>query len=84
MKSYNSLDNFKSDFKTIVTIGTFDGVHIGQDDMDIDQARAITPDGFIIGTSCQSLDQALKAEQQGVDYIGFGSVFKTILIKCSN
>ena len=29
MKSYNSLDNFKSDFKTIVTIGTFDGVHIG-------------------------------------------------------
>ena len=29
MKSYNSLDNFKSDFKTIVTIGTFDGVHVG-------------------------------------------------------
>jgi len=29
LKSYNSLDNFKSDFKTIVTIGTFDGVHIG-------------------------------------------------------
>ena len=29
MKIYNSLDNFKSDFKTIVTIGTFDGVHIG-------------------------------------------------------
>ncbi len=29
MKSYKSLENFKSDFKTIVTIGTFDGVHIG-------------------------------------------------------
>ena len=29
MKSYNSLENFKSDFKTIITIGTFDGVHVG-------------------------------------------------------
>jgi len=29
LKIFHSLDNFKSDFKTIVTIGTFDGVHIG-------------------------------------------------------
>ena len=29
MKSYNSLEDFKVNFKTIVTIGTFDGVHIG-------------------------------------------------------
>jgi thiamine-phosphate pyrophosphorylase len=31
----------------------------------------------IIGVSCQSLDQALKAQADGADYIGFGSVFKT-------
>ena len=29
MISYNSLEDFKPDFKTIVTIGTFDGVHFG-------------------------------------------------------
>ena len=29
MKIYNSLDDFKVDCKTIVTIGTFDGVHLG-------------------------------------------------------
>lgn len=29
MRSYNSLEDFTPDFKTIVTIGTFDGVHIG-------------------------------------------------------
>ena len=29
MKSYNSLEEFKVNFKTIVTIGTFDGVHLG-------------------------------------------------------
>jgi thiamine-phosphate pyrophosphorylase len=33
--------------------------------------------GKIIGVSCQNLDQALKAKAQGVDYIGFGSVFQT-------
>jgi thiamine-phosphate diphosphorylase len=31
----------------------------------------------IIGVSCQTLDQALKAQAQGADYIGFGSVFQT-------
>ena len=29
MKTYNSLDDFKVNFKTVVTIGTFDGVHLG-------------------------------------------------------
>ena len=29
MKSYNSLEDFKVNFKTVVTIGTFDGVHLG-------------------------------------------------------
>ena len=29
MKIFNSLDDFKVNFKTVVTIGTFDGVHIG-------------------------------------------------------
>ncbi len=29
MKTYNSLEDFKVNFKTVVTIGTFDGVHLG-------------------------------------------------------
>ena len=33
--------------------------------------------GKIIGVSCQNLDHALKAQDQGADYIGFGSVFQT-------
>jgi len=29
LKSYSTIDKFKANFKTVVTIGTFDGVHIG-------------------------------------------------------
>ena len=54
-----------------------DGVHLGQDDLPIGEARKITPEGFIIGISTHSLEQALLAEKEGADYIGCGPVFST-------
>ena len=54
-----------------------DGLHVGQEDLDYLQARKMMGSGKIIGVSCQNLTQALKAQAQGADYIGFGSVFKT-------
>ena len=53
------------------------GVHLGQDDLDIGCARKLMGKKAIIGASCQTLQAARKAEAQGADYIGFGSVFKT-------
>lgn len=54
-----------------------DGLHVGQDDLDCIQARTIMGRGKIIGVSCQNLPHARKAQAQGADYIGFGSVFET-------
>jgi len=54
-----------------------DGVHLGQEDAGISEARQRGGKDFIIGASCQTLRQAMRAEQNGADYIGFGSVFKT-------
>jgi len=54
-----------------------DGVHVGQEDIDCLLARRLMGPGRIIGVSCQTLSQALKAQDQGADYIGFGSVFQT-------
>lgn len=54
-----------------------DGVHLGQQDMDIAEARAILGKEKIIGRSTHSLQQALEAQQQGADYIGIGPVFHT-------
>lgn len=58
-----------------------DGVHLGQDDLPLDAARAIVQrsgrQGFLIGKSTHSLEQARAAEQEGADYIGIGPVFAT-------
>ncbi len=54
-----------------------DGVHLGQDDGDIAVARALLGSGKIIGVSTHNLDEALRAEREGADYIGFGAIYPT-------
>lgn len=52
-----------------------DGVHIGQKDMTLSEAREITGKGMIIGVTAASPELAVKAEKDGADYIGSGAVF---------
>lgn len=54
-----------------------DGVHLGQSDVSVAQARDILGDKALIGRSTHSLGEAIQAEQQGADYIGFGCLFPT-------
>ena len=54
-----------------------DGVHIGQGDMNTFTARQLLLSGQLLGRSCSSLEQALQADQEGVDYIAVGALFST-------
>lgn len=54
-----------------------DGVHLGQQDFPIDEARAVLGPDVIIGATCTKTSQVVTAYEQGADYIGFGPVFKT-------
>ncbi len=54
-----------------------DGVHLGQDDLPVSAARLMVGQDLIVGISTHSLDQALRAEAEGADYIGFGPVYPT-------
>lgn len=54
-----------------------DGVHLGQDDGSVGSAREILGPGKIVGKSTHNLDEALQAEQEGADYIGFGAMYPT-------
>src|ERR1043166_7517189 len=54
-----------------------EGVHLGQDDMSIAEARKIVGADCAIGKSTHSLDQAIRAFYEGADYIGFGPLFAT-------
>jgi thiamine-phosphate diphosphorylase len=54
-----------------------DGVHLGQDDLPIEFARALVGKDRCIGISTHGLEQARAAECDGADYIGFGPLFPT-------
>lgn len=54
-----------------------DGVHVGQSDMDVQNARELLGADKIIGVSAATVEAALAAELSGADYIGVGAVFPT-------
>jgi thiamine-phosphate pyrophosphorylase len=54
-----------------------EGVHLGQEDDPIGFARRKVGREVWIGKSTHSLDQALAAQREGADYIGFGPIFAT-------
>jgi len=54
-----------------------EGVHVGQEDDSVEAAREKAKRAIIIGKSTHSFDQAIAAESEGADYIGFGPVFAT-------
>ncbi|MEX2107456.1 MAG: thiamine phosphate synthase [Solirubrobacterales bacterium] len=54
-----------------------DGVHIGQDDMGVDEAREILGPNAIVGLSTHSEEQIEAAAEQPVDYISVGPVWET-------
>lgn len=49
-----------------------DGVHLGKNDMPVDEARRITSDRFIIGGTANTFEDVARLARQGADYIGCG------------
>jgi thiamine-phosphate pyrophosphorylase len=54
-----------------------DGVHVGQEDMPLEDAKKILGRKIFIGVSTHNVKQALDAQNKGADYIGFGPMFQT-------
>lgn len=54
-----------------------DGVHVGQEDMEVGKVREKLGPDKIIGVSAHSVEEAVKAEKSGADYLGAGAVFST-------
>ena len=54
-----------------------DGVHVGQSDMEAGDVRAKLGDNKIIGVSVHTVEEAVKAQERGADYLGVGAVFTT-------
>lgn len=52
-----------------------DGVHVGIGDAPVEDIRARAPEGFIIGATAKTVEQAQAAQRAGADYLGVGAVF---------
>jgi thiamine-phosphate pyrophosphorylase len=61
----------------IAKLSGADGVHLGQDDLSVEDARKIMGVGKIVGVSTHEIDQAHKALVDGAEYIGVGPVYLT-------
>lgn len=80
-----SLKQLTSDFGAILSINDYvdialavgaEGVHLGQDDLPLQEAKKIAGH-MLVGISTHNLKQALDAQKGGADYIGFGPIFHT-------
>jgi thiamine-phosphate pyrophosphorylase len=66
-----------NDRPDIALIAGADGVHIGQEDLPATAVRELIGTKMLLGLSTHNLDQIAAAEQEPVDYIGFGPLYPT-------
>ena len=67
-----------NDRPDIARIVEADGVHLGQSDINVEDAREILGQNSIIGKSCHNTDEIISAINEGADYVTFGPIFTTL------
>jgi len=66
-----------NDYLDLAIDSDADGLHIGQEDLPTEAARKMLPGDKILGCSSATLEEALKAEKEGADYIAVGCIYPT-------
>jgi thiamine-phosphate pyrophosphorylase len=73
-----------NDRADIAKLAGADGVHVGQDDLPLTDARAIVGADSMVGVSTHSVEQARAAAAGGADYLGFGAIYSGGLKNVTN
>jgi thiamine-phosphate pyrophosphorylase len=66
-----------NDRPDIALLAGADGVHLGQADLPMAEARRLAGTRLLIGVSCSTLEQARQAATHGADYLGLGPMFES-------
>ena len=66
-----------NDYPQLLVEVPAEGCHLGQQDGSIAEARRLAGRRVIVGRSTHSIEQAIAAEKEGADYIGYGPLFPT-------
>ncbi len=67
-----------NDYLDIALASGADGLHLGQEDLPLSEARRLLPMDKLVGCSTTSLSQAVRAQSGGADYIAVGSIYPTL------
>jgi thiamine-phosphate pyrophosphorylase len=66
-----------NDRADVAAVAGADGVHLGQDDLTVDEARRVLKPGQIVGCSTHTLEQLRRADASAADYLAYGPIFAT-------
>ena len=66
-----------NDYPQLLAEVPAEGCHLGQQDGSIAEARQLAGRRVMVGRSTHSIEQAVAAQQEGADYIGYGPLFST-------
>jgi len=64
-----------NDRADLAVLANADGVHVGQDDLSVEQVRKVVGGHVCVGKSSHSVEEARAAQNEGCDYLAVGSVF---------
>jgi thiamine-phosphate pyrophosphorylase len=68
---------FVNDRPDVAFLAGASGVHVGQDDLEVEQARRVAGNDKLVGVSTHNLEQFGRAAASSADYIAVGPVFST-------
>lgn len=75
-RAHNAFLIINDSVEVVRSVGA-DGLHLGQEDMSLRQARKILGHDIIIGVSVKTAEEAIEAEHNGADYVAVNGVFPT-------
>ncbi len=66
-----------NDYAELTAPTQIDGVHLGQDDLPVRQARKLLGDEYLIGLTVRSMEEAERADLEVIDYLSIGGIYST-------
>lgn len=66
-----------NDRADLALLADADGVHVGDEDLPVAEARRLLGDGLLVGRTTRTLAEARAAVAEGADHVGFGPIFAT-------